>query len=267
MNSKGIWKYIDKFITNINPNIAKNIPNIITSTRIFSSIILTMYLAVFGITAPITLGIWAGATALTDTLDGMIARRYNYISKFGAMLDVFADKILTWGIGFVLIAQGVIPPWTLLILGREVLYLYEGVDYKIKSGKSIRSLENDTREESNFKELIKDYRKGDIVVSSTVSKIRMWIQSLAVCLSLFLTNNPEIINAIFGFTVAFSAFDAYKSLELYKTKKDELTYTNKENIDEITIQEELEKELERINNYEYNDTNIKSFVRERKRYK
>ena len=43
-----------------------------------------------------------GITALTDMLDGKIARKYNLITDFGKFLDPVADKLMTIG-GYVAI--------------------------------------------------------------------------------------------------------------------------------------------------------------------
>lgn len=54
--------------------------------------------------------------AITDYLDGLIARKYQAISSFGKFLDPLADKVLT---GFALIAFSrllVIPLWMVLIV-------------------------------------------------------------------------------------------------------------------------------------------------------
>ena len=42
-------------------------------------------------------------TALTDIVDGIIARKYNVVSKFGRMLDPLVDKVLICG-GFICLA-------------------------------------------------------------------------------------------------------------------------------------------------------------------
>ncbi len=61
--------------------------------------------------------------ALTDWLDGWIARRYNLHSAFGAFLDPVADKLMV-AVALFLIVQGHPTPWMALwagvIVGREI---------------------------------------------------------------------------------------------------------------------------------------------------
>ena len=61
--------------------------------------------------------------AITDWLDGWIARRYNLHSAFGAFLDPVADKLMV-AVALFLIVQGHPTPWMALwagvIVGREI---------------------------------------------------------------------------------------------------------------------------------------------------
>jgi CDP-diacylglycerol---glycerol-3-phosphate 3-phosphatidyltransferase len=61
--------------------------------------------------------------ALTDWLDGWIARRYHQYSAFGAFLDPVADKLMV-AVALFLIVQGHPTPWMALwaavIVGREI---------------------------------------------------------------------------------------------------------------------------------------------------
>lgn len=62
------------------------------------------------------------AATLTDTLDGIIARRFNLITSFGKLMDPLADKLLVTSALIVLTDMGKIPAWSVvLILGREFL--------------------------------------------------------------------------------------------------------------------------------------------------
>lgn len=62
-----------------------------------------------------------GLAAITDFVDGYIARRYNLITNFGKIADPIADKALI-GTGLVLLSvQAAIPAWiTAVILFREL---------------------------------------------------------------------------------------------------------------------------------------------------
>ncbi|MBB1472251.1 MULTISPECIES: CDP-diacylglycerol--glycerol-3-phosphate 3-phosphatidyltransferase [unclassified Luteimonas] len=64
-----------------------------------------------------------GFAAITDWLDGWIARRYNQYSAFGAFLDPVADKLMV-ATALFLIVQGHPTPWmafwAAVIVGREI---------------------------------------------------------------------------------------------------------------------------------------------------
>ena len=64
-----------------------------------------------------------GLAAITDWLDGWIARRWNLQSAFGAFLDPVADKLMV-AVALFLIVQGHPTPWmafwAAVIVGREI---------------------------------------------------------------------------------------------------------------------------------------------------
>ena len=97
-----------------------NTPNKITLSRLLMiPIIVFFYLASFipyGIGKIVALVIFIIA-ALTDLLDGKIARKYNLVTNLGKFLDPIADKILTSSVLFMIIADGTIPaPWGAIIV-------------------------------------------------------------------------------------------------------------------------------------------------------
>ncbi|WP_113905912.1 CDP-diacylglycerol--glycerol-3-phosphate 3-phosphatidyltransferase [Aliidiomarina celeris] len=71
-----------------------NIPNLLTSFRI---VLIPVFLVVFYLPFPYAT-FWAAVifviAAITDGLDGYIARKYNQHTQFGAFLDPVADKIM-----------------------------------------------------------------------------------------------------------------------------------------------------------------------------
>ncbi|UFU04613.1 CDP-diacylglycerol--glycerol-3-phosphate 3-phosphatidyltransferase [Ruania suaedae] len=66
------------------------------------------------------LGVFVAA-AITDKLDGSIARARGIVTDFGKIADPFADKLLTGSAFVVLSVLGDVPWWvTVLILVREI---------------------------------------------------------------------------------------------------------------------------------------------------
>lgn len=59
--------------------------------------------------------------AVTDFLDGLLARRWGQITAVGSFLDPLADKVLINGMAVPLAMQGLVPPSLVaLMLGRDV---------------------------------------------------------------------------------------------------------------------------------------------------
>jgi CDP-diacylglycerol---glycerol-3-phosphate 3-phosphatidyltransferase len=77
-----------------------------------------------------------GLAAITDAIDGPLARRWKVVSKFGRIMDPFADKVLVIG-GLIMLAgpqfnallpdgtelhvSGIKPWMVVVVLGRELL--------------------------------------------------------------------------------------------------------------------------------------------------
>ena len=95
------------------------IPNLISVLRIISIPIIAMLVARHEmITALIVLAI----SAVSDSLDGIIARTFNQVSKIGQILDPIADRLLIFCSILALGVAGIIPWWMLIVVGaRDVL--------------------------------------------------------------------------------------------------------------------------------------------------
>jgi CDP-diacylglycerol---glycerol-3-phosphate 3-phosphatidyltransferase len=100
-----------------------NLPNLLTVLRI---ILIPVFVVVFYIEAP-----WAtyaaaavfGAAALTDWLDGYLARRWAQTSPLGAFLDPVADKLMV-AVALVVLVQAdprlLLALPVMVIIGREI---------------------------------------------------------------------------------------------------------------------------------------------------
>lgn len=62
---------------------------------------------------------WAGviflAAAITDMLDGKIARKYNKITRLGRVLDPLADKLMTAAALVCIVVADIIPLWIFIV--------------------------------------------------------------------------------------------------------------------------------------------------------
>jgi len=92
-----------------------NIPNLLSVSRILLAIIILLFLS----NPKIALVIFLIA-ALTDVLDGYLARKWNQETKLGQILDPIADKILVIMVLIALLRIYDLPYWYLLITLRDV---------------------------------------------------------------------------------------------------------------------------------------------------
>jgi CDP-diacylglycerol--glycerol-3-phosphate 3-phosphatidyltransferase len=102
-----------------------NAPNAITVGRIVASPLLMLLPWCSGVVGSALFGLFFLAVALTDFLDGYLARRDNTVTRVGKLLDPLADKLLVATALVLLVAMpGRIPLWgaplVVLILGREL---------------------------------------------------------------------------------------------------------------------------------------------------
>lgn len=99
-----------------------NPPNVLTLSRFGMALLLMVCLSVsFPGSAIVALIVFIVA-AITDALDGYLARNIYGCTDFGKLMDPLADKVLTAAafIGFV--AMGIMPAWMVtLILAREFM--------------------------------------------------------------------------------------------------------------------------------------------------
>lgn len=115
------------------------------------------------------------AAALTDILDGHIARRRNQVSSLGALLDPVADKLLVSAVLIALVEKHLAPAWAVvIIIGRE---------FAVTGLRSVAASE------------------GLIIHAQKIGKVKMWAQCVAIVALLVAgaNGNPPVSN--FGWSV------------------------------------------------------------------
>ena len=133
-----------------------NVPNLLTILRILSiPVLVVVLLTQFEGKELVALTIFLLA-ALTDTLDGLLARRRSQITIFGQILDPIADKLLIASAFICLVELGAVSAWmVVIILGREIA---------ITGFRAIAS------------------SKGIYIASSRLGKIKMISEAATICL-------------------------------------------------------------------------------------
>jgi CDP-diacylglycerol--glycerol-3-phosphate 3-phosphatidyltransferase len=103
-----------------------NLPNALTLLRIFIVPLLVVVLLTrfsedwFGLPQHITAVILFLTAAITDLLDGWLARRRKQVSRLGTLLDPIADKLLISSAFISLVENQLAPAWAVvIIIGRE----------------------------------------------------------------------------------------------------------------------------------------------------
>lgn len=135
-----------------------NLPNAITFLRILLIPVFVFLLISPNPMQAIAAAFVFGLAALTDWLDGYIARRSGQITKLGILLDPIADKLLIAAALILLVGMDRIPSWiAVVIIGREL-----GVT-------GLRAIA---------------LSKGNVIPAEMAGKIKMIVQIMAIILLL-----------------------------------------------------------------------------------
>jgi CDP-diacylglycerol--glycerol-3-phosphate 3-phosphatidyltransferase len=101
------------------PSIA-TVPNLLGLARILATPVIIALLLMDGPGTDVAAAILYVAAALSDILDGWIARARNQVSPLGVFMDLAADKVLVAGVLVAMVEAGLVPTWiAATILVRE----------------------------------------------------------------------------------------------------------------------------------------------------
>ncbi|TES85586.1 MAG: CDP-diacylglycerol--glycerol-3-phosphate 3-phosphatidyltransferase [Candidatus Aminicenantes bacterium] len=133
-----------------------NLPNLLTMLRIFSIPVLVVVLLSQFEGKELAAVIIFLLAALTDTLDGLLARKRGQVTILGQILDPIADKLLIASAFICLVELGAVSAWmVVIILGRELA---------VTGFRAIAS------------------SKGIHIASSRLGKFKMISEAITICL-------------------------------------------------------------------------------------
>ncbi|OPY06606.1 MAG: CDP-diacylglycerol--glycerol-3-phosphate 3-phosphatidyltransferase [Syntrophaceae bacterium PtaB.Bin038] len=109
-------RYFDRLPIRAENRRILNLPNAITLLRIGILPVLFLILLEPGEAMSLAIAILFILAALTDLLDGYVARRYNIVTRIGKLLDPIADKIIMSAALVLLIPVGRAPAWVVALM-------------------------------------------------------------------------------------------------------------------------------------------------------
>ena len=183
-----------------------NIPNLLTLLRIFFVPLLVAALVQENVVVRVggvaitsewlALAIFLAA-AITDLLDGYLARRWKQVTTIGTLLDPIADKLLVSAALIALVQVRAVAAWlVILIVGRE---------FAVSGLRAIAAAE------------------GYTIRASDLGKTKMLSQVVAISLLLISTRHPEMAApamAVMWLVVFFAMLSAFSYFRKFWHKVD-----------------------------------------------
>lgn len=105
----------------------RDLPNLISLLRILivAPVVLALLRQEFGIACALFL-----LAAASDGLDGYLAKRFDWTSRLGSILDPVADKLLLVSVYLILGWEGHVPSWLVAaVIGRDVVIFFGALAY------------------------------------------------------------------------------------------------------------------------------------------
>ena len=106
----------------------KHIPNILSIIRILLvGVFICLFFLDYPRNLPYALLVFVLA-GVTDVVDGFLARKFNWISNLGKVLDPLADKLMQCTVLICMLIKSLIPAWLVIpFILKEVLMLLGGL--------------------------------------------------------------------------------------------------------------------------------------------
>jgi cardiolipin synthase len=110
----------------------RQLPNLISSIRIVLIVPVAMALAQH---RPVTTLWLFGVAAVSDGVDGFLAKRFGWQSELGGILDPVADKLMLATVFVMLALLGSVPIWlTTAVIVRDCVIVLGAISYRVLLG-------------------------------------------------------------------------------------------------------------------------------------
>ncbi len=114
-------------------SLLRQLPNVLTTLRLLLALPLCWMILQAQFEAVLWIALAAG---LSDGVDGWLARRLDATSRYGAIVDPLADKVMLSGAYPCMAFVGLIPWWlALLVIGRDVVIVLGALAYHAVRGR------------------------------------------------------------------------------------------------------------------------------------
>ena len=111
-----IYTRVEGYIKEPSLQIPWNPANILSLTRLFATVPLVVLILLATRWSLFAAALLFVVMAVTDTIDGRLARRYAWVSNVGIFLDLTADKVYTSATLIAMVAIGLLPSWMAIVI-------------------------------------------------------------------------------------------------------------------------------------------------------
>ena len=170
-----------------------SLPNQLTALRILlTPVFVVFFLASDLYLTQLSLLVFTLA-ALTDWYDGWVARRWGYVTRWGAFLDPLADKVLTSAAFFAFLSLHLVPTWTVWVIIVRDITITLLRSYSEYKGKPIDT--SSLAKTKTFTQFVVIYYLLILVIGKETPQIYEQFKSIV---DILLT--PELVDGIMIFT-------------------------------------------------------------------
>lgn len=153
-----------------------NLPNKLTVFRILIVPVIMVFIYNPSEWSKVVAALLFLAAAVTDTLDGIIARKYNLVTNFGTLMDPLADKFMVVGVLIAITASESFTDIRFLSV-----WVTTGVFFRELAITSLRLVANNS--------------EGNVIAASVIAKIKTFAQCFCIITVLL---ERIVITRLFG---------------------------------------------------------------------